>query len=47
MKFEDFIYEVVKNVFYELQHTHHYTVPEEIKEQVLEKMKARVNEFIK
>lgn len=42
MKLEDLAYAIAQKVFSELEHTHHYVVPEEVQKAVI----ARVREHL-
>lgn len=46
MKLEDLAYAIVQKVFKELEHTHHYVVPENIREAVVDKIKSELNSLI-
>jgi hypothetical protein len=46
MKLDDFAHAVVKKVFHELEHTHHFKVPPAIREAVLKKIKEDLSTLI-
>ncbi len=47
MKLEDFVYNIVQKVFWELEHTHHFVIPEHIRKNVIEKLRAETDTLIK
>jgi hypothetical protein len=47
MKLEDFAYEIAKRVFHELEHAHHFTVPEAIREAVIRSVRENLGTVIK
>lgn len=47
MKIEDLVYAVAQRVFRELEHTHHFIVPEAVEKAILEKIKAELHTLIK
>ena len=47
MKLEDLAYAVAQKVFAELEHTHHFVVPEKIQKQVIEKVQGELGSLIK
>lgn len=46
MKLEDFVYSVVQKVFWELEHIHHFVIPESVRKQVIEKIRAELDTLI-
>jgi hypothetical protein len=47
MKLEDLAYAVAQQVFHELEHTHHYVVPESIQRAVLARVREQLGSLIK
>jgi hypothetical protein len=47
MKLEDFAYAVAQHVFHELEHTHHYVVPEPIQKAILARLREQTGALIK
>ncbi len=46
MKLEDLAYAIAQRVFRELEHTHHFAVPEEIRKKVSEKIRADLDQLV-
>jgi hypothetical protein len=46
MKLEDFAYAVVQKVFWELEHTHHFVVPEPERKAILAKVGEQLSTLI-
>lgn len=46
MKIEDFAYAVVQKVFWELEHHHHFNVPEPIRKKIQESIRGQINDLI-
>ena len=46
MKLEDFAFAISKKIFHELEHKHHFSVPEEIRKKVIEVVKQDLDELI-
>jgi hypothetical protein len=46
MKLEDFAYGIAKKIFEELEHKHHFKVPEAIQAEILKKVKTDLNSFM-
>jgi hypothetical protein len=47
MKLEDFVYSIVQRVFWELEHGHHFVIPEAVRKKVLEKIRSDLDNLIK
>jgi len=47
MKLEDMAYAIMQKVFSELEHTHHFIVPEKTQKAVIEKIRAELGSLIK
>lgn len=47
MKLEDLAYAIAQKVFAELEHTHHFVVPEKVQKEVLEKIQGQLGTLIK
>ncbi|MBP7427897.1 MAG: hypothetical protein KBC05_00620 [Candidatus Hydrogenedentes bacterium] len=47
MKLEDLAYAIAQKVFWELEHTHHFVVPENIRKDILAAIRAQLNSLIK
>jgi hypothetical protein len=47
MKLEDLAYAIAQKVFWELEHTHHFVVPEPIRKEVLATVRSQLNSLIK
>lgn len=47
MKLEDLAYAIVQKVFWELEHTHHFNVPEAIRKAILATVRAQLGSLIK
>lgn len=47
MKLEDLAYAVAQKVFWELEHTHHFVVPEAIQKAVVSKVREQLASLIK
>lgn len=47
MKLEDLAYAIAQKVFWELEHTHHFVVPEPIRKEILAAVRAQLNSLIK
>lgn len=46
MKLEDFAYRIVQQVFWELEHSHHFVVPEAIRKRIAEKIRSELDNLI-
>jgi hypothetical protein len=46
MKLEDFAHGVARKIFYELAHKHHFVVPEQIQEAVINTVKKDLDSVI-
>ncbi len=46
MKLEDFAFAVAQKVFYELEHTHHFAVPEAIQKMVIARIQEQLGTII-
>ena len=46
MKLDALVYAIVVRVFHELEHAHHYVVPDDIKKQVIASLQDRVDDLI-
>lgn len=46
MKLENFAHSVALKVFEELEHAHHFVVPKNIQQAVIEKLKEQIDELI-
>jgi hypothetical protein len=46
MKLEDMAYAVVRKVFWELEHTHHFVIPEAIQKAVVSKVQEQLSSLI-
>ncbi len=46
MKLDDFAYAVAQKVFHELEHTHHYVVPEPIQKAILARVREQMGALI-
>ena len=46
MKLENMAYAVVQKTFWELEHNHHYIVPQEIQKSILESITDNLDELI-
>ncbi len=47
MKLEDLAYTIVQKVFWELEHTHHYAVPEPVEKAVIQKIRQELSSLIR
>jgi len=47
MKLEDLAYAITQKVFSELEHTHHFVVPEKVQKEILEKVQNEIGSLIK
>lgn len=47
MKLPDLAYAIVQKVFHELEHTHHFVVPEQIQKDVVKKVQEDLGTLIK
>lgn len=47
MKLEDLAYAIAQKVFWELEHTHHFAVPENIRKEILAAIRAQLASLIK
>lgn len=46
MKLEDLAFSIVRYVFSELEHTHHYVVPEKTKRDIAEKVQKNLDSLM-
>ena len=46
MKLQDFAFAIAQKVFQELEHTHHYAVPEQMKKDILEKIQKEHGQLV-
>lgn len=47
MKLEDLAYAIARKVFWELEHTHHFVVPENIRKEILATVRSDLPSLIK
>ncbi len=47
MKLEDFAYAIAEKVFSELEHTHHFSVPDHIQKAIVEKVQKECGTLVK
>jgi len=47
LKLEDFAYAVAQKVLHELEHTHHFKVPDAIRKAILEQVKKDLNTLVR
>ncbi len=47
MKLEDLAYAIAQKVLWELEHTHHFVVPEAIQKEILQAVKKDLHHLIK
>lgn len=47
MKLEDFVYAVLQKAFSELEHHHHFVVPEPMQKAVIAKVQSEISEIVK
>ena len=47
MKLEDLAYAIAQKVFHELEHRHHFVVPEAIRKAVLQAVREQLHSLIK
>lgn len=46
MKLEDFVYAVLQRAFSDLEHRHHFVVPEPMQKAVIAKVQSEISEII-
>lgn len=46
MKLDDLAFAITRKVFHELTHAHHFTVPQDIQDAVLQKIKDELDTLI-
>ena len=47
MKLEDLSYAVIQKVFWELEHSHHFVVPQEVQKEVIKSVTENLDELIR
>jgi hypothetical protein len=47
MKLEDLAYAIVKKVFHELEHAHHFVVPAPIQQAVVDQVRKNLNSLVR
>jgi len=47
MKLEDLAYAIAQKVFSELEHAHHFVVPEKVQKEIIEKVQSEIGSLIK
>jgi hypothetical protein len=47
MKLDDLAFAIVQKVFSELEHAHHFVVPDHVQKAVIQKIKQELNALIK